>query len=150
MTRMTGPDCVVMCNLINTHTHTHTHTHKLVLCLPRSSFVREQNVIANYRYSSYQVQYISRTDCSLEWCPSQNTRPGTGAVSDVYDVSDVPQTRLRPPVGRGLRMYDQVGPQFAHKLTQEGFTYIDGERRRSTSSARIISERAAKHASVHI
>ena len=23
--RMTGPDCVVMCNLINTHTHTHTH-----------------------------------------------------------------------------------------------------------------------------
>ena len=27
MTRMTGPDCAVMCNLINTHTHTHTHTH---------------------------------------------------------------------------------------------------------------------------
>ena len=26
MTRMTGPDCVVMCNLINTHTHTHIHT----------------------------------------------------------------------------------------------------------------------------
>ena len=25
MTRMTGPDCVVMCNLINTHTHTHTN-----------------------------------------------------------------------------------------------------------------------------
>ena len=22
MTRMTGPDCVVRCNLINTHTHT--------------------------------------------------------------------------------------------------------------------------------
>ena len=27
MTRMTGPECAVMCNLINTHTHTHTHTH---------------------------------------------------------------------------------------------------------------------------
>ena len=29
MTRMTGPDCSVMCNLIiiNTHTHTHTNTH---------------------------------------------------------------------------------------------------------------------------
>ena len=27
MTRMTEPDCAVMCNLINTHTHTHTHTH---------------------------------------------------------------------------------------------------------------------------
>ena len=22
--RMTGPDCAIMCNLINTHTHTHT------------------------------------------------------------------------------------------------------------------------------
>ena len=24
MTRMTGPDCAVMCNLTNTHTHAHT------------------------------------------------------------------------------------------------------------------------------
>ena len=24
MTRMTGPDCAVVCNLINTYTHTHT------------------------------------------------------------------------------------------------------------------------------
>ena len=32
MTRMTGPDFAVMCNLINiyTHTHTHTHTHTTV------------------------------------------------------------------------------------------------------------------------
>ena len=28
MTRMTRPDCAVMCNLINTHTHTHTHTER--------------------------------------------------------------------------------------------------------------------------
>ena len=30
MTRMTGPDCVVMCNLINTciHTYIHTYIHK--------------------------------------------------------------------------------------------------------------------------
>ena len=26
MTRTTGPDCAVMCNLTNTHTHTHTHS----------------------------------------------------------------------------------------------------------------------------
>ena len=25
MTRMTRPECAVMCNLINTHIHTHTH-----------------------------------------------------------------------------------------------------------------------------
>ena len=27
MTRMTGPDCVVMCNLINTYIHTYRHTY---------------------------------------------------------------------------------------------------------------------------
>ena len=27
MTRMTGPDCVVMCNLINTYIHTYMHTY---------------------------------------------------------------------------------------------------------------------------
>ena len=27
MTRMTGPDCVVMCNLINTYIHAYTHTY---------------------------------------------------------------------------------------------------------------------------
>ena len=26
MIRMAGPDCAVMCNLINTHKHTHTHS----------------------------------------------------------------------------------------------------------------------------
>ena len=31
MTRMTGPDCVVMCNLINTHTHTYINTHTFLL-----------------------------------------------------------------------------------------------------------------------
>ena len=36
MTRMTRPDCAVICNLINahTHTHTHTHTHKVSLIPP--------------------------------------------------------------------------------------------------------------------
>ena len=28
MTRMTGPDCAVMCNLINIHTYIHTYTHR--------------------------------------------------------------------------------------------------------------------------
>ena len=33
MTRMTGPDCAVMSNLINTHTHTHTHIRTLPTAL---------------------------------------------------------------------------------------------------------------------
>ena len=31
MTRMTRPDCAVMCNLINTHTHTHTLCNSILL-----------------------------------------------------------------------------------------------------------------------
>ena len=30
MTRMTGPDWAVMCDLMNTHTYTHTHHDRLV------------------------------------------------------------------------------------------------------------------------
>ena len=29
-TRMTGPDCAVMCNLINIHTYIHTYIHTFV------------------------------------------------------------------------------------------------------------------------
>ena len=32
MTRMTGPDCVVMCNLINTYIHTYIHTYMAIIC----------------------------------------------------------------------------------------------------------------------
>ena len=31
MTRMTGSDCAVMCNLINTHTHTHKYVYVFYL-----------------------------------------------------------------------------------------------------------------------
>ena len=33
MTRMTGPDCVVMCNLINTYIHTYIHTEVFVISI---------------------------------------------------------------------------------------------------------------------
>ena len=32
MTRMTGPDCAVMCNLINIHTYIHTYTYIYFPC----------------------------------------------------------------------------------------------------------------------
>ena len=34
MTRMTGPDCVVMCNLINTYIHTYIHTYIYTYRMP--------------------------------------------------------------------------------------------------------------------
>ena len=33
MTRMTGPDCVVMCNLINIYTYIHTYIHTYIVSL---------------------------------------------------------------------------------------------------------------------
>ena len=35
MTRMTGPDCVVMCNLINTYTYVHTYIISIIMIPPR-------------------------------------------------------------------------------------------------------------------
>ena len=35
MTRMTRPDCAVMCNLINTHTHTHN------LCIRKKKVIKK-------------------------------------------------------------------------------------------------------------
>ena len=54
MTRMTGPDCVVMCNLINTHTHTHTKRYIFMGAMwetgkPRA--VGEKNVDSSNRVS---------------------------------------------------------------------------------------------------
>ena len=51
MTRMTGPDCVVMCNLINTHAHTHTHNlPSLLERLPErpmaSALIEELKIVA--------------------------------------------------------------------------------------------------------
>ena len=34
MTRMTGPDCAVMCNLINIHTYIHTYIHTCIIDPP--------------------------------------------------------------------------------------------------------------------
>ena len=53
MTRMTGPDCAVMCNLINTQTHTYTHYTKnveinnspfIAKCVFRASGVSSLNI----------------------------------------------------------------------------------------------------------
>ena len=41
MTRMTGPDCVVMCNLINTYIHTYIHTYIYTYIHTYSCIIRE-------------------------------------------------------------------------------------------------------------
>ena len=54
MTRMTGPDCVVMCNLINTYIqtyiHTYIHTYILLVAMATYStdgFAPSDSIVAN-------------------------------------------------------------------------------------------------------
>ena len=52
MTRMTGPDCAVMCNLINTHTHTRGAQGTLSLsknCTSRESVSPLSRLIRGFR-----------------------------------------------------------------------------------------------------
>ena len=62
MTRMTGPDCVVMCNLINTHTHTHTQ----VSLIPPWEDQREW----------HRMTRMTRPDCAV-MCNLINTHTHT-------------------------------------------------------------------------
>ena len=49
MTRMTGPDCVVMCNLINTYIHTRYCSLYIILCILYYSTPSRQDL--NYLYN---------------------------------------------------------------------------------------------------
>ena len=70
MTRMTRPDCAVMCNLINIHTHTHTHIlYNIINCHARVShkhrihgkpglqlcLQKKQNAPRPCEFATYQV-----------------------------------------------------------------------------------------------
>ena len=57
MTRMTGPDCVVMCNLINTHTHT----------------------LKAGGGSCRQSAALGAGACPTMWYRGKNSAPGTGS-----------------------------------------------------------------------
>ena len=61
MTRMTGPDCVVMCNLINTHTHTRTQL-TIVTNIIEHEFVATAIL---YFISSIRVAWGGRGCCQL-------------------------------------------------------------------------------------
>ena len=57
MTRMTGPDCVVMCNLLNTYIHKYTYIHTYIhgaqgsskICTSRESVSPLSRLIRGFR-----------------------------------------------------------------------------------------------------
>ena len=55
MTRMTRPDCAVMCNLINTHTHTHTHADRRAGITAVGGQEQQPNVISEPLVAQGQI-----------------------------------------------------------------------------------------------
>ena len=94
MTRMTGPDCVVMCNFINTHTHTHTHTHGMTT--PLLQYVARFDgggEIFRFGGGGYKV--------SWSWCSLFVEYPSLFVATS----GEKPALRFRPRVvvaGRGV------------------------------------------------
>ena len=79
MTRMTGPDCVVMCNLINTHTHTH----------PLSRLIR------GFR-NKYHL--IPPWEDQCEWHRmTRMTRPDCAVICNLINTHTHTHTSLIPP-----------------------------------------------------
>ena len=65
MTRMTGPDCAVMCNLINTHTHTHIRKSYRVFFTRRARYHKSYGIQSVHIYIRNILQYRPRSPLSM-------------------------------------------------------------------------------------
>ena len=71
MTRMTGPDCVVMCNLINTYIHTYIHTY----------------IYIDYIHTYIQVSLIPPWEDQREWHRmTRMTRPDCAVMCNLINI----------------------------------------------------------------
>ena len=88
MTRMTGSDCAVMCNLINLHTHTHTHTHTRIRHFSR-------------HYNRQPLRRLQSGECST---PCRKT-PRRRSRAEEKQVSGLVSRYLLPPSSRYVDMW---------------------------------------------
>ena len=91
MTRMTGPDCAVMCNLINTHTHTHTHTRRFFFVLQQALSFRTRHHLC--RQGMALARSLPTESGACEHPTPPFPRPGvytrvTGVGGGKRDVTD--------------------------------------------------------------
>ena len=92
MTRMTGPDCVVMCNLINTHTHNkiHTHTHNKI----HTHTHTHTHTPWEDQCEWHRMTRMTRPDCAV-MCNLINTHTHTGATRKQGGEHKVPRAQVR-------------------------------------------------------
>ena len=89
MTRMTGPDCAVMCNLINTHTHTHhthTHTHHTHTHTPHTH-THTTHTHTTHTHTHTQVSLIPPWEDQCEWHRmTRMTGPDYAVLCDLINM----------------------------------------------------------------
>ena len=92
MTRMTRPDCAVMCNLINTHTHTHTRINRVRLPI---LLVVSRTGKMNISLSPFAPENMVSRNGFANPVPRQPAHLHTQAESGAYlrDSSRLPRRR---------------------------------------------------------
>ena len=136
MTRMTGPDCAVMCNLINIHTYIHTYIHICTFAsnspalhhVPSGSKLRRFGGVGVGVYHSWRRSGRGRA----------TNASGSSSRSHCVPKSDLPGTRCStagPPANprrrpwtcqqhlhhrRGIYRLPRPGPGACHRCLRPG------------------------------
>ena len=94
MTRMTGPDCVVMCNLINTYIHTYIHYLELLNNNPLDYTVLSSTDVSHSGYE-YDCSFFRATRTWYSY--AKKTEPERSCVSSwiLYRLSSTGPTTVK-------------------------------------------------------
>ena len=132
MTRMTRPDCAVMCNLINTHTHTHTHKHRVLISRAKSSHGASFPSTAKHEtHTEHNPKHIISTLCH----PSKHIK------TSLRVLYSIPKTPHRSPSGDPLRFTARQAS--LNGLARFSSTAILEAATPSSASLRASSDRAS-------
>ena len=113
MTRMAGPDCAVMCNLINTHTHTHTQE-----VVESARGVQEGCNLGPLCYSPGLLKILNEFRANPPV-------PGARAVSFIDDITVI----LPPKLSLDMAAIGKVTEWLPESLRVEGISLTEENRR---------------------
>ena len=130
MTRMTGPYCAVMCNLINTHTHTNTHLqttitykHRLQYEIFQLSFFVKGIYIPTYIYiHTYIHTYTLMEVKEVTDVTSVGRRGAVAAESSQHFFLRSEPPCMPTEYGRNPVSKHQIQPEYGDEQADAGRT----------------------------
>ena len=117
MTRMTGPDCAVMCNLINIYKHTYTQP-------PLSRLIRGFRYKYHCQCEWHIMTRMTGPDCAV-MCNLINTHTHTQTHTRT-DFSDFRTDSVRNATTTRTRISDRYFSLFQQEMTKGGIAVTDG------------------------